>query len=92
MKSGITTYVWHTVNHLLSENKNKTNPPNPLFSMSFEEGERTTAEEKKNKMEKISSTDMLERNYLTGYLQGSWTPSLSLFHNIDWIPTIGMQS
>ena len=49
MKSGITTYVWHTVNHLLSENKNKTNPPNPLFSMSFEEGERTTAEEKKIK-------------------------------------------
>lgn len=90
MKSGITSYVWHTVNHLLSKNKNKTNLPNPLFSKSFEEGKRTTAEEK-NKKENISSTDMLDRNYLIGYLKGSWTPSLSLFHNIDWIPTIGVQ-
>ena len=49
MKSGINTYVWHTVNHFLSKNKNKTNLPNPLFSISFEEGERTTAEEKKIK-------------------------------------------
>lgn len=51
--------------------------------MSFEE-EKEPQLKKKNKMENISSTDMLDRNYV-GYLKGSWTPSLSLFHNIDWI-------
>lgn len=77
MQNGITTYVWHTANHLPSKKKKIKQIYCNLLCQWIEErtriGEWTTAEEK-NKMKKINYRH-IEENDTTGCPQSSWTPS-----------------